>query len=93
LLLKTLLYTPFTTGLKNLKALSDVSLHQTLNYVFPFNNLEFQTDISLLIVSNGKSLVPVSVAYFGGKNVWMSQREHSTTCCVDLGGLCDNAEA
>ncbi|KAG0207841.1 hypothetical protein BGX31_002487 [Mortierella sp. GBA43] len=49
-------------GLKNLKALSDVSLHQTLNYVFPFNNLEFQTDISLLIVSNGKSLVPVDCA-------------------------------
>ncbi|KAF9364921.1 hypothetical protein BGX34_012093 [Mortierella sp. NVP85] len=49
-------------GLKNLKALSDVSLYQTLQYVFPFNNLEFQTDISLLIVSNGNSLVPVDCA-------------------------------
>ncbi|KAF9097635.1 hypothetical protein BGX29_007997 [Mortierella sp. GBA35] len=46
-------------GIKNLKAVSDVSLYQTLNYVFPFNNLEFQTDISLLIVSFGSSLVPV----------------------------------
>ncbi|KAF9187739.1 hypothetical protein BGZ51_001124 [Haplosporangium sp. Z 767] len=46
-------------GLKNLKAVSDVSMYQTLNYVFPFNNLEFQTDISLLIVSLGNSLVPV----------------------------------
>ncbi|KAI1317505.1 hypothetical protein EDD11_008312 [Mortierella claussenii] len=49
-------------GLKNLKAISDVSQYQTLNYVFPFNNLEFQTDISLLIVSNGNSLVPVDSA-------------------------------
>ncbi|KAI7818852.1 hypothetical protein BC939DRAFT_276283 [Gamsiella multidivaricata] len=49
-------------GLKNLKAVSDVSLYQTLNYVFPFNVLEFQTDISLLIVSHGNSLVPVDCA-------------------------------
>jgi hypothetical protein len=72
----------FTTGLKNLKALSDVSLYQTLQYVFPFNNLEFQTDISLLIVSNGNSLVPVSEApqYFGGKNyVWISAMTHGNT--------------
>ncbi|KAF8933918.1 hypothetical protein BGZ47_010594, partial [Haplosporangium gracile] len=46
-------------GVKNLKAVSDVSLYQTLNYVFPYNNLEFQTDISLLIISFGSSLVPV----------------------------------
>ncbi|KAI8602340.1 putative alanine racemase-domain-containing protein [Dissophora ornata] len=49
-------------GLKNLKAVSDVSLYQTLNYVFPYSNLEFQTDISLLIVSNGNSLIPVDCA-------------------------------
>ncbi|KAF9924162.1 hypothetical protein FBU30_005830 [Linnemannia zychae] len=46
-------------GIKNLKAVSDVSQYQTLNYSFPYNNLEFQTDISLLIVSFGSSLVPV----------------------------------
>ncbi|KAG0373618.1 hypothetical protein BGX24_011465 [Mortierella sp. AD032] len=46
-------------GIKNLKAVSDVSLYQTLNYVFPYNNLEFQTDVSLLIISFGSSLVPV----------------------------------
>ncbi|KAF9128136.1 hypothetical protein BGW39_005324 [Mortierella sp. 14UC] len=46
-------------GIKNLKAVSDVSLYQTLNYSFPYNNLEFQTDISLLIISFGSSLVPV----------------------------------
>ncbi|KAF9423159.1 hypothetical protein BGZ94_008394 [Podila epigama] len=49
-------------GLKNLKAISNVSLNQTLAYVFPFNNIEFQTDISLLIVSIGNSLVPVDCA-------------------------------
>ncbi|KAG0299600.1 hypothetical protein BGZ98_009909, partial [Dissophora globulifera] len=49
-------------GLKNLKAVSDVSLYQTLSYVFPYNNLDFQTDISLLFVSNGNSLVPVDCA-------------------------------
>ncbi|KAG0277004.1 hypothetical protein BGZ95_006687 [Linnemannia exigua] len=46
-------------GIKNLKAVSDVSLYQTLNYVFPYNNLEFQTDVSLMIISFGSSLVPV----------------------------------
>ncbi|KAF9548396.1 hypothetical protein EC957_006612 [Mortierella hygrophila] len=46
-------------GIKNLKAVTDVSLYQTLNYVFPYNHLEFQTDISLLIISFGSSLVPV----------------------------------
>ncbi|KAF9435518.1 hypothetical protein BGZ76_006123 [Entomortierella beljakovae] len=49
-------------GLNNLKAIADISQYQTLNYVFPYNNLEFQTDISLLIVSNGNSLVPVDCA-------------------------------
>ncbi|KAG0096370.1 hypothetical protein BGZ93_004662 [Podila epicladia] len=49
-------------GLKNLKAISNVSLSQTLGYVFPFNNIDFQTDISLLIVSLGNSLVPVDCA-------------------------------
>ncbi|KAF9273912.1 hypothetical protein BGZ68_001098 [Mortierella alpina] len=49
-------------GIKNLKAVSDISLYQTLSYVFPFNNLDFQTDISLLIVSLGNSLVPVDCA-------------------------------
>ncbi len=51
-------------------------MYQTLSYVFPFNNLDFQTDISLLIVSLGNSLVPVSwvsptvhnMFGFGGKN-------------------------
>ncbi|KAG0036963.1 hypothetical protein BGZ82_003384 [Podila clonocystis] len=49
-------------GLKNLKAISNVSLSQTLGYVFPFSNIDFQTDISLLIVSLGNSLVPVDCA-------------------------------
>ncbi|KFH71771.1 hypothetical protein MVEG_02066 [Podila verticillata NRRL 6337] len=49
-------------GLKNLKAISNVSLSQTLGYVFPFNSIDFQTDISLLIVSLGNSLVPVDCA-------------------------------
>ncbi|KAG0002726.1 hypothetical protein BGZ79_002427 [Entomortierella chlamydospora] len=49
-------------GVKNLKAVSDVSQYQTLNYVFPYSNLEFQTDISLLILSNGNSLIPVDCA-------------------------------
>ncbi|KAF9355542.1 hypothetical protein BGX26_006418 [Mortierella sp. AD094] len=49
-------------GIKNLKAVSDVSQYQTLNYVFPYSNLEFQTDISLLILSNGNSLIPVDCA-------------------------------
>lgn len=69
-------------GIKNLKAVSDISLYQTLSYVFPFNNLDFQTDISLLIVSLGNSLVPVSrvpptvydMFSFGGKK---------SSVCVD----------
>ncbi|KAF9970122.1 hypothetical protein BGZ73_007271 [Actinomortierella ambigua] len=46
-------------GVKNVKAVSDVSVHQTLGYVFPFNNLDISTDISLLIISSGSSLIPV----------------------------------
>ncbi|KAG0052774.1 hypothetical protein BGZ83_002128 [Gryganskiella cystojenkinii] len=49
-------------GLKNLRALSNVSQNQTLSYMFPFNSLDFNTDISLLIVSLGSSLVPVDCA-------------------------------
>ncbi|GJJ73673.1 hypothetical protein EMPS_06031 [Entomortierella parvispora] len=49
-------------GLKNLRAVSGVSQNQTLSYMFPFNSIDFNTDISLLIVSLGSSLVPVDCA-------------------------------
>ncbi|KAG0260041.1 hypothetical protein DFQ27_003767 [Actinomortierella ambigua] len=46
-------------GVKNVKAIADLSVYQTLGYVFPFNNLDISTDVSLLIVSSGSSLIPV----------------------------------
>ncbi|KAG0224515.1 hypothetical protein BGW41_005064 [Actinomortierella wolfii] len=46
-------------GVKNVKAISDLSVYQTLGYVFPFNNLDISTDVSLLIISSGSSLIPV----------------------------------
>ncbi|KAG0028690.1 hypothetical protein BGZ81_004534 [Podila clonocystis] len=61
-------------GLKNLKAISNVSLSQTLGYVFPFSNIDFQTDISLLIVSLGNSLVPVDCA------ITLKPEESPSTC-------------
>ncbi|KAF9574408.1 hypothetical protein EC968_006568 [Mortierella alpina] len=65
-------------GIKNLKAVSDISLYQTLSYVFPYNNLDFQTDISLLIVSLGNSLVPEIETEF------MEQRKAATAAGTAL---------
>ncbi|CAI2186871.1 9649_t:CDS:10, partial [Funneliformis geosporum] len=45
------------TGVRNLKALNDILDHQKLNYTFPFNNYEFDTDIGIIILSNAKSFL------------------------------------
>ncbi|CAG8714942.1 1829_t:CDS:10, partial [Funneliformis caledonium] len=45
------------TGIRNLKALNDILDHQKLNYTFPFNNYEFDTDIGIITLSNAKSFL------------------------------------
>lgn len=48
-------------GVRNLKALNDIMDHQKLNYMFPFNNYEFNTDIGIIILSNAKTFLSVSI--------------------------------
>ncbi|GBB86215.1 hypothetical protein RclHR1_12650008 [Rhizophagus clarus] len=44
-------------GVRNLKALNDIVDHQKLNYTFPFNNYEFNTDIGIIILSSAKTFL------------------------------------
>lgn len=45
-------------GLLNVQALSDIIKWQKLNYDFGFHPQEFNTNIRVLILSNGKSILP-----------------------------------
>ncbi|KAK9896561.1 hypothetical protein P389DRAFT_171824 [Cystobasidium minutum MCA 4210] len=46
-------------GVKNIQALATVVKDQTLAYVFPFSSFTFETDLNVIIVSKGKSLLPL----------------------------------
>jgi hypothetical protein len=46
-------------GVKNLKALARVMSEQKLAYVFPFSEFDFETDVGVVVLSEGKSLLPV----------------------------------
>jgi len=46
-----------TDGLKNLTALGNITQWQKLEYDFKFNRLDIETNINVLILSEGKSLV------------------------------------
>lgn len=54
-----------SSGVKNVVALRNVIVSQKLDYDFKYHQLEFQTDIPVLILSEGKSFLPVSkkIAY------------------------------
>ncbi|CAG8535146.1 816_t:CDS:10 [Ambispora gerdemannii] len=47
------------TGVRNMQTLTDILNTQKLNYVFPFNNFQFNIDIGLIIFSTAKSFFPV----------------------------------
>lgn len=53
-------YRPFyLPGVKNMQALASVLQEQTLAYVFPFSSFTFETDLTMIVISKGKSLLPV----------------------------------
>ncbi|RIA93508.1 putative alanine racemase-domain-containing protein [Glomus cerebriforme] len=60
-------------GVRNLKALNDIIDHQKLNYTFPFNNYEFNTDIGIIILSNAKTFLNYDC------NIPLIQKSESTT--------------
>lgn len=49
------------TGKENYKALSDVLIFQKLTYDFKYYTMEYETDIPILIFSDVKSFIPVSI--------------------------------
>ena len=49
------------TGRENYQALSDLLMFQKLKYDFQFYTIEYETDIPILIFSDVKSFVPVSI--------------------------------
>lgn len=47
-------------GVRNVQSLARVVKDQVLGYRFPYHEFEFHTDLKVVIVSKGKSLLPVS---------------------------------
>ncbi|KAI8069857.1 putative alanine racemase-domain-containing protein [Gilbertella persicaria] len=46
------------SGVRNFQALQNVIQHQTLAYEFPYSQYDFDTDISVLVLSCSKSMFP-----------------------------------
>lgn len=53
-----------SNGVHNVAALGTLISQQKVDYDFQFYKLEFQTDIPVLVLSEGKSLLPVSLNVF-----------------------------
>ena len=51
----------FLTGVKNVTALGNVIQWQKVTYDFNYHTQDFTTDLSVLILSEGESFLPVSV--------------------------------
>lgn len=51
------------TGKENYKALSDLLMFQKLMYDFKYYTMEYETDIPILIFSDVKSFIPVSILF------------------------------
>lgn len=48
------------SGVKNMAALRNMIKYQKVDYDFGFNTCEFSTDLRVLIISEGPSILPVS---------------------------------
>ncbi|KAL1933589.1 hypothetical protein VTP01DRAFT_7679 [Rhizomucor pusillus] len=46
------------TGVRNVQALNNVIQNQSLKYDFPYSQFDFDTDISIISLSSGKSILP-----------------------------------
>lgn len=47
-------------GLRNVAALHSLTLRQELRYDFTYFVLDFHTNVPVLVLSEGKSMIPVS---------------------------------
>lgn len=47
-------------GVRSVGAISNIIKHQKVNYDFNYYQMEYECDIPILILSEGKSLLPVS---------------------------------
>lgn len=47
------------TGVRNVRALAQLLSRHTLPYLFPFSEFEINTDINVLVLSSGRSFLPV----------------------------------
>lgn len=48
-------------GVRNVRALASVLQQHTLPYAFPFSEFEFNTDLNVVVLSTGKTLLPADV--------------------------------
>ncbi|WFD05593.1 hypothetical protein MVES1_000923 [Malassezia vespertilionis] len=48
-------------GVRNIRALASVLQSHTLPYLFPFSEFHFDTDLNVVVLSAGKSLLPVDL--------------------------------
>ena len=49
------------TGVNNVAALGNMIMTQKVEYDFKYYKMEFDSDVAVLILSEGKSLLPVSI--------------------------------
>ena len=69
-------------GVRNVHALTKVINEQTLGYVFPFSSFEFETDLKVVVLSRGKSLLPVSSEVSSGLESVRRLIVWSAFCCA-----------
>ena len=50
----------FLTGVKNVTALGNLIQWQKVTYDFNYHTQDFQTDVAVLVLSEGESFLPVS---------------------------------
>ena len=54
----------FASGVMNLAALGNLISWQKVDYDFNYHKAEFHTNIGVLVMSEGKSILPVSESIF-----------------------------
>ena len=53
-----------STGVQNLTALGNLIAWQKVEYDFDFHKTDFPANVTVLVLSEGKSLLPVSIYLF-----------------------------
>jgi hypothetical protein len=48
------LYLPLSPGVTTIRAVQEMMTHQSVEYIFPFSNYTFETDVNFIVLANGK---------------------------------------